>query len=323
MVSTDGLCEKFIDNDLKPFIVQRTQPRYDLELSYTAPRNFPTYLNKSNRRNGIWNYEFDHIPLGFSKFINSIDKFLPSSNWFYNICLNAGIKPEKIKVVPHGVDYKLFDNVVPMKLNTTKSIKLLMNVAQPHIRKNIFGTLDVYGKAFNKKDDVCLVIKVSEKKPEMSFELSFTEILKKFKTKYPEHAEILIIKEYIPNIGELYKACDILFMLPNAEAFHLPSLEALYCDLVVINSNYGGQLDFLNENNSILVNGKMIRAPREAQYWIPDVKASMFEPDINDAVDKLRHCVFNLSSVKEKLKVDKNIFKHFSWENAADLILEG
>lgn len=321
LVSTDGLVEKFIDNDLRPFVATKIDNRYDLEVSYTAPKNFPIYLNRSNNRFGIWNYEFDHIPTGFSKYINSIDKFLPSSKWFYDICLKNGIKEDKMCVVPHGIDYVLYDNVEPLKLDTKKSIKLLMNIAQPHIRKNIPKTLEVYGKAFNKKDDVCLVIKVVDKKPEMSFDLCFSDIFKKFKAKYPDHAEIIVLKDYIPNIGSLYKACDILFMLPNAEAFHLPSLEALYCGLVVINSNYGGQLDFLSDKNSILVNGKMIRAPKEAQYWIPNTNSSMFEPDMNEAVDKLRYVVNNLSSVKNGLTFDKDLFNKFSWENATNIIL--
>lgn len=90
---------------------------------------------------------------------------------------------------------------------------------------------------------------------------------------------------------------------------------------LVITSNYGGHLDFLNKNNSILIDGKLIRAPKNAQYWSSSVYASMFEPDINQAAEQLQYCVRNLEKLKlEKLSEIIQIKQIFNWNNVIDKI---
>lgn len=322
-ISTDGFDEKFIEEDLKPYVRDNPTGKYDLQLSYTAMKNFPVFLNEKwgGKRFGIWNYEFDCLPSGFAKYATTVDMFLPSSKFFYDICVKNKISESNMKVIPHGVDWEHFDNAKPMTLNTNKKIKILMNIAQPHIRKNIKGTLEAFGKAFTSKDDVCLVIKVVDKKPESQFEVSFQDEFRKFKNKFPNHGECLVLKDYIKDIAPLYKSCDIFFMLPCAEAFHLPSAEALGSGCVVFSSNYGGQLDFLNNNNSYLINGKMVKA--KGQYWTSSPYSAMFEANTDEAAEKLKYVVGNIDLVKNSLeKPGDSLKNHFSWDNAVDMILE-
>lgn len=216
--STNGY--EHFPNNLTPYIKEKLDYNYDLQLSYTAMLNFAKYLSHGNKnRFGIWNYEFDILPFGMAKYVNCVDKFLPSSNFFYDICIKNNIPKEKMAVIPHGVDWNKFQNAIPLELKTDKKYKLLINFGQPHIRKNIAGTLEAFGRAFSKKDDVCLVIKAVDKIPSAAFEVSFKEIYNNFNKKFPSHGECLIITEFIPEIERLYKSCDILFMLPHAEAF--------------------------------------------------------------------------------------------------------
>jgi glycosyltransferase involved in cell wall biosynthesis len=110
-------------------------------------------------------------------------------------------------------------------------------------------------------------------------------------------------------------------MLPNAEAFFLPALEMLAAGGTVVTSNYGGQLDFLTEDNSLLVNGKMIRAPKEAQYWNASPYASMFEPNTDEAAEKLQYCTKNISELKIKSQQScLEIKKKFSWDAVVNQI---
>jgi glycosyltransferase involved in cell wall biosynthesis len=325
LVSTDGVKDEYVDDDLRPYIKQKPDNNYDMQFSYTALHNFPKYLAAGTKNKfGMWTYEFDKIPQGFAKYYKCANKFTVPSKFFYDICINNGISADALRILPHGVDYERFQNATPMKLSTSKKYKFLINIAQPHIRKNLPGTLEAFGKAFTNKDDVCLVIKVVDKKPDKLFEVSFRDEFNKFKKKYPNHAECIILDKYIPKIEELYKACDALFMLPNAEAFFFPAAEMLASGGLVITSNYGGQLDFLNNDNSILINGKMVRAPMNAQYWVPSRYASMFEPDTNEAAQKLIDCVNNFNNIKkEKLSnLSPQFREHFSWDNVAKMLEE-
>ena len=326
-ISTDGLKEEFVDPDLSPYVRTVPDRHYDLNYSYTAPKNFATHLSGNDGfKAGCWNYEWPQIPLTFVKAIlgNTADTFLPSSKWFYNICLENKIPKEKLTLMPHGINVDNFINALPMELKTNKKIKILINVTQLHIRKNLKGTLDAIGQALNKNDDVCLVLKVGDKKPTMAFEVYFSDVFNAFKKKYPNHVECLVLKDYVLNVASLYKACDILFLLSHAEAYSLTHAEGLISGHVVFSSKYGGAEDFLTEQNSFLIPGKIVRAPKESQYWEPNLFNSHFEPDIKIAAEKLRYCIDNFDKVKaEKLSyVTYDVIDSFRWEKQVD-ILEG
>lgn len=318
-VSTDGFESKFSDG----LVNETPKPPYDLQFSYTAPKNFPNLLNKfyGGVSVGMWAYEFPIWPTGFSKFTTSVDYFASPSEWFKNISIKNKVDENKMIVIPHGVNWDKFQNASPLKLKTNKSVKFFVNFAQPHLRKNIPATLKAWGKAFTKSDDVCLVMKVVDKKPEHVFDINFREEFSSFKKEFPNHAEIVMINQYVEDMSELYAAIDILFMIPNAEAFFLPALEALAAGKNVITSRYGGQLDFLNDDNAFLVDCKIGRAPKEAQYWNSSVYSEWGVPDINQAVEVLRHCYSNFGSLN-KVKPDEEFKNKYSWKNNAK-ILEG
>jgi glycosyltransferase involved in cell wall biosynthesis len=310
--STNG--NEFLPTDL----ISNFRPlksEYDCQISYTAMINFPNYLcHGRQNRFGIWNYEFTKLPSGQAKFANVTDYFLPSSKFSYEIFANNGVSEEKMRVVHHGIDPAAF-NVEPFKLNTKKSFKILANIAQPHIRKNLSGLLNAFGKAFNKNDDVCLVLKVVDKKPDKSFEVSFAKEYAIFNQKFPNHAECLVIKSFITNIESLYKSVDCVFTMTHAECFYLPGLEGLFANNIVISPRYGGQLDYLNDDNSLLIDGKMIVAPQAAQYWEASKGSEMFDPNIDDAVEKLRFAYQNSKQLKEKfIENSKSILPNFTWK---------
>src|SRR5690606_36077105 len=125
-------------------------------------------------------------------------------------------------VVPHGINLEDFNNKNKYSLNTNKSKKILLNMAQPHKRKAIPLALEAFGRAFNKNDDVCLVAKVfTANKGNTVFDVDFYNILKTYKAKYKDSAEILPVTNFIPDIAELYNACDINFSATHAECWHL------------------------------------------------------------------------------------------------------
>lgn len=318
--STNGMT--CVPNDIFP-LFKTLKNHYDAQLSYTAMINFPKYLSHgSKNRFGIWNYEFTKLPLGHAKYVKFIDWFLPSSQFSYQIFAENGVSTNKMKVISHGINYKKYQEAKPLQLNTKKSFKILANIAQPHIRKNLPGLLEAYGKAFSKKDDVCLILKVVDKIPEKSFEVSFSKQFSLFKQKYPNSAECLILKSFITDIESLYKSVDVVFTMTHAECFYLPGLEGLAAGNIVISPKYGGQLDFLNENNSLLIDGKMIAAPLVAQYWDGQKNSEMFDPNIDEAVEKLKFAYNNAKELKLKFQENsKTILQNFTWNKVVSDIL--
>jgi glycosyltransferase involved in cell wall biosynthesis len=321
--STNGY--EYFPTDLVPCVRPKLDADYEMQLSYTAMKNFPYYLSHGNRnRFGIWNYETTVLPYGFSKYYQFTDKLLPSSNFSKKIFADAGIPESHMVVIPHGADLHAFDNKSKYQLKTKKKFKILANIAQPHVRKNIPGLLEAFGRAFSQNDDVCLVAKVSIKKQmEMQFDVDFNALFKAFKRKYPKHAEIEIITNFIPNIAELYNSCDAVFSMTHAECFWLPGIEGMAANKLVIAPNYGGQLDFMSDKNSLLIPGKIVGSPRNMQYWTTSPLAQMFEPDINEASRLLQLAYHEHDSLLKRFIPEMNkVLEIYSWDKVTDNILE-
>ena len=333
MFSTNGV-EHFPD-DLKPnlrgyvnegdnkLFGNILDDNYDMQLSYTAFKNFDKYFLRGDKnRFGIWNYETDILPKAFAKYTKHVDKVLPSSNFSKEIFTKNGVPADHQVVISHGVDLDRFKSAIKFPLRTNKRLKILANIAQPHIRKNIPGLLEAYGKAFTKNDDVCLVLKISRKTKGSSFEVDANSIINNFKVKYKNHADIEIIDQFIVNIEELYNACDVVFTMANAENFWMCGLEAMASNKIVVAPKYGGQLDYMNDTNSFLVNGKVVRAPLQMQYWEPSSYAKMFEPDTDHAAEILQNIYKNYETILNKFKPNmESIMPSYSWDAVTDQIL--
>jgi len=281
------------------------------------------YLTHSKKNKfGIWNYDGTKIPAGWAKHYQACTRVLPSSSFSFKTFKNAGIPEDIMTLVPHGASEEYFtrDDVFP--IHSDRKYKFFLNIAQPHTRKNLPGLLDAWGKAFTNKDDVVLVAKVSIKEQKMAFDVSWTNELAKMKKKYPKHAPIIPINQFVEYMSDLYRACDIGISLSHVECFNLPALESMACKKITIASNYGGNVDFMNEENSLLVNGKIGRAPMEYQYWSPHAHGEMFYPDTNHAVEQMQRAVKEYDSLSEKFAPKlEEVRRQYTWDNAVKQIL--
>lgn len=329
LFSTDGI--KHLPESLKENLIGYTEEnqrqvfgripdeKYDCQISYTCMKNFPHYLSSGSKNKfGIWCYEWagqNVIPTGFAKHYRSCDFLCAPSNFAKKVFMESGILANNIKVIPHGITIKDYQNISTITLPTKKRFKILANIAQNHLRKNIPGLLEAYGKAFSSKDDVCLILKAKDKQVKLPFEVSLKDCLNNFNIKYPQHAEVKLFSDFIPNISALYRSIDAVYTLSFCEGFYFPALEGIASGKLSIAPNWGGHLDFLDSTNSLLVGGKEGRADPRSMYWESKNNAIWFQPDINDAVEKLRYAHQNYEKIN--VEIDKqryNVYAKYSWE---------
>jgi len=298
-------------------------PKYDMQLSYTALPNFARYFLRGDKnRFGIWNYETTVLPKAFGKFYQYVDKVLPSSEFSKKVFTDNGMPEEKQVVVPHGIYLERFQNLGKYPLKTNKKYKILANIAQPHLRKNIPGLLKAYGKAFTKKDDVCLVLKVARKSPQPGFDVPFNDIFRRWSEEFRNHGEVEIIDKFIVDIETLYNACDVVLTMAHAECFWMPGLEGFAANKVVVAPRYGGQLDYMNDENSILIDGKEMRADYKMQYWEPSPYAKCFDPDTDQCAIKLKDVINNYDDYLAKFSPKmQEMLPEYTWTKAAERII--
>jgi glycosyltransferase involved in cell wall biosynthesis len=302
----------------------------DIDICYTLPRNFKDrFSKKSKLKLAIYNYESTILPRMWVGDIKYVDYALPSSNFSKEVFVNSGWPESKCKVIPHGIvrtSPEEYAKIEPHKLKTTKKFKFL-NVSIPHHRKNIDLLVDCYYRAFSGQDDVTLVLKTSLEKPKQRFEADVTQIIKDAQKKHANRPgglpHIEIIQSRIPDMNALYKACDAVISTTSSEGFGLPLLEALDVGKLVIAPRCTGQMDFLNINNSLLVDVKEIDAGSKYQYWIESPGAKIYLP-LADSIIEAMVKAYNYSPViLQTFKPEmERVCQEFTWENAANKILE-
>lgn len=313
---------------LAPFLIGFNDPiRTDVSFSYTIPPNLIKIDAKHKIQ--IFNSDNDILPTNWAIIMNNqAHLILPSSQFAKDILVKNGVKEEKMVVVPHGYDPTLFNPNFP-KLSSPEldnnKFKFLC-VSAPHFRKGLDVLLKAYVEEFRNDEDVVLIIKSSMNSHEVKahFHVDITQIvaeLKKiYKYKWPE---IRYINNRVENLASLYVTADAVVLPSRAECFSLTMLEASACQVPTITTDYGGHLDFLNHDNSYLIDYVMKKCPKEGQYHQFHPNSLIAEPSHDDLKRLMRHVKNNPDEAKEKAKLaHSQVVDKYTWANVANQILE-
>ncbi len=298
----------------------------DIDLTYTLPRNFKQRFNRNSKlKLAIYNYESSILPSVWKDSINYIDYALPSSNFSKEVFVNSGWPEEKCIVIPHGVNLQDFkDKSKVSNFKTKKKFKFL-NVSIPHYRKNIDILVDAYYRAFTDADDVCLLLKVKLEKPKYKFECDVVQQILKAQKKHKGRPlpQVEVVQHKYDSMIPLYNSCDCLVSASSAEGFGLPLLEGLAAGMLVVAPRCTGQLDFLNDSNSLLVDVKEIDATAKYQYWRPSKGAKTYLPEVESLSENMKMVYNDYKNLKKKFKQEsRKTVEKFTWENAAKQILD-
>jgi glycosyltransferase involved in cell wall biosynthesis len=118
------------------------------------------------------------------------------------------------------------------------------------VRKNVAAAVEAFGKAFGPEDKAELILKLSDFSDEMRRHLDLTAISSRTR---------LITSRLSQNeMTDIYRQADVLLSMHRAEGFGLHMLEAMAHGKPVVATKWSGNLDFMNDENSLLIEGKMV-----------------------------------------------------------------
>lgn len=258
----------------------------DIVFTFEHPSKYPLLPQKSFKI-GLLVYEFTTLPKIWVENINKyLDLVLVPSNFTYNVFINSGVKPRKLKILRYGYNPLYYH---PTKPN--KKIRNFFTVTSPHKREATDILLEAFTLAFKDKEDVKLVLKLSyiPFKKAKNFEIpNFKSILEKYKSILGKKLHIISDKLTEDEMAQLYRNSDVYISLSKAESFGLPFLEAVVSNRPVVSLRYSGQIDFLNEKNAIFVNHKITETSGD-EYEKTSEKQFVAYPDVDDCINKLHH----------------------------------
>jgi len=181
-------------------------------------------------------------------------------------------------------------------------------------RKNPLAIIESFQRAFKEESDVGLIIKVMNA-PESSD--LWNECIRRSLC----DKRIFIINKSLDRSDflALLNNSDIIISLHRAEGFGRLMAEAFIYGKTSISSSYSGNLEYMNEENSYLVNGKVIPLFR-GDYLFSNNK-EWFEPNINHAASLMNYTYENRAENEKKaLLGKKNIENIHNIENTGNQI---
>lgn len=218
----------------------------------------------------IWNrYPYDHLELLdadfkilsiawepsilpkplVKQFNNSFNLIFAKSTFTKQALIRSGIKIP-ILILPDALNPLKMESAKgsSYKIDTQKGFRFL-NISSGIPRKGLDVLIQAYFNEFTNIDDVTLIIKTNSN--------DFVDIeLEKLKSVHGVSApEVIRIRGDISEdcLLSLYYHSHAYVTPTRCEGFNLPALQAAFAKLPIIATGYSGHLDFLNPDNSYLI----------------------------------------------------------------------
>ena len=313
-------------NDAELDCVIKPERKEDWNLIVAIPQMWKLFIGLG-KNIGYCVWEGDKVPLSWiDEFLNpKIDLiFVPSEHtkqaikntmegWDAGNDRNEVF--DKIKIIPHGVNRDIFKNLNTEKKDDT--FKFLCSKGWRGTnwdRGGVQYLLQAYAEEFKKEEKVQLTLKLNPSyiKPEM-----IQQSLDALKLKEPVPTiHINCDAATLEQLNTLYNSADCFVCPTRAESFNLPGLEAMSCGLPTIQTRYGGQVDYMNDKNSLFIDYELSMSEEKQMYE----GVQWATPKIEDIRKKMRWAFENQDKIKEMGKQAEEDSKNWTWDKSAELI---
>jgi glycosyltransferase involved in cell wall biosynthesis/tetratricopeptide (TPR) repeat protein len=268
-------------------------------------------------------WEFGSLPREWLRPLAELADEVWAPSWFVrDSFVSSGIPPERVHVVPLGIDPEILrPGVEPFQLKTTKRFKFLFVGGTIH-RKGFDFLLKAYNATFSHTDNVCLVVKEVGDKTFYHRQTAEKAIAESQARANAPEIEYLVAELSDSEIAGLYAACDCLVLPYRGEGFGLPVAEAMACGLPVIVTDYGAVLDFCDSGTSYLVPAHVRRFGKNRVGAFETVgEPWLAEPDAKSMCSLLRRVVNSPEESRSKgVAAAARVRSQFTWAQTADVV---
>lgn len=270
-------------------------------LNNMMQKDFASRLN-GKYNIGYWFYELPHFPEDWGKAGDYLDEIWVSTRFVKEAIQNATKTPVFVIPTPIHVPTEVQSNRTRFNLPEDKFAFLFsFNPGSSSGRKNPFGLLEAYRRAFENSDNSpLLVLKIQflDKFPELALEIR----------RRCNALGVHLIEENLTR-DEMYTliaSCDCYISLHRSEGWGLGMAEAMAMGKPVIGTGWSGNVDFMTNDNSYLVDYELVTVKAE-HHEFQESYVHVFrpntshwaDPDLNHAARLMRHVVENPDEARE------------------------
>jgi glycosyltransferase involved in cell wall biosynthesis len=307
---------KPIAKDKKRVLIQHSQP-YGFDPLLEKSKGFDKVI-----LNTVW--ETTKIPESWFPNINNVDVVLVPSIINKKALEDSGVTVP-IHIVPHGSDIDAFNPDNSFEISGSDDTFNFLSVFKWEHRKAPEVLLQAFWQEFTQEDNVSLIIKSSLGGPRSSIR-QVRNVIAQLKSDLgfgPNTANILYSGSHMSedDLVKLYGLADVFVLPSRGEGVGLPYMEAMASEVPVIATGWGGQTDFINEENGYLVDYEMVPSSTAGQYPISPTynvftKDMMWaEPSVEHLRKVMRHCYENQEEVKAKGMRSRSDMMKMTWNH--------
>ena len=261
-------------------------------------------------------------PAQFFNELLKYDEIWVPSKWQRECTINQGANPDKVKVVPEGVDIHTFfpEEVEKLESYNDGRFKFLL-FGRWDYRKSTKEIIQTFLKTFSPEEPVDLIVSIDNMwGEEMDGYKNTEERLEAYGLTDPRIKMIHFPtrEDYIKYLktGHVFVSCA------RSEGWNLPLIEAMACGTPSIYSECCAQMEFA-EGKGIpvkIIGEKPANANDYGRYTMSELPGNYYEPDFDDLSNKMRFTYENYNQCKLDALTDAiDIHKNFSWEKVGEI----
>ena len=306
------------------FEISKSKQIYSVTISAVNADQFslwlddlPNELKRNSKFVGVWAWEIETFPKQFYPAFDYVDEIWAISSFVKNSIQPHTEKPVYVvpgPIIAPQITERLDRSVIGLSENE-EYILFMFDYFSIFKRKNPIDLIQTHVLAFPDESGPKLIIKTvnGSKNPSQQEQLRFA---------VGTRTDILILDMYLSReqLHSLVNECQIYISLHRSEGYGLTLAEAMSLGKPVIATAYSGNMDFMNESNSVLVPYELVPVGDDAYPYQSD--SLWAQPDIAFAARAVRELSIDLERrMKIGNKARQDVTSEFTMEKTSEFVL--
>jgi len=284
-----------------------------------------------NYKIGYFYWEADTLPKVWAKDIrSSLNELWVPCGLTREACIKAGFKgPIEILPTPCVLDEGFAKIQIPSlhsnDLVLSKDVFKFYSIFQWNERKGYRTLLKAYYNAFNNNDNVVLILKVNPIKHKghglSRIKYDIGKIQRSGQWRLKDLPKVFLSTKFLnrQRLLGIHALCDAFVLPHHGEGWGMPIHDAMMNNSYVISTKFGGITEYLNEENSFVINHKIGRVKSmdwnpwygNYQNWAyPDyIHLTNIMTDLYANKNKYNYKINNASAIAKTLSIEECVKK--------------